>query len=396
MLTLDDPLDATPQLDALLSGVEAVVHVDPFRSSGASTHDFDWLDRCTRLTYNLLWASAQARVGRVVLLSTMDLFKALDSSLAVDEGWRPQPDTSAAQLGCHLSEFVAREFAEAGLLRVAVLRLGQSKRWPCSDELAAEAVVADLAAHDAVGQVHDRWPTELSRRGYSLHHIHDPNPAEGTDYSPPAPRIAPPTPPTEPQVLLLGGRGMLGPHVQSELEDEGYHLRVTDFVAERSDPDAEGSEPDWWGPGGKYDASTPLSPDLAEHDTRQDIESVEPFVEKVEPIEPTARKFVPQLVRDPNSVAGNAGLVGGPGEGDDDVEQRPLNDDGSFALSKTDVDVSDIVQVAAAAEGCSVVVNCAVLRDDREGAWRVNCEGTFNAIRTAVANGHERFINSKA
>ena len=121
MLTLDDPLDATPQLDALLSGVEAVVHVDPFRSSGASTHDFDWLDRCTRLTYNLLWASAQARVGRVVLLSTMDLFKALDSSLAVDEGWRPQPDTSAAQLGCHLSEFVAREFAEAGLLRVAVL-----------------------------------------------------------------------------------------------------------------------------------------------------------------------------------------------------------------------------------------------------------------------------------
>ena len=28
-----------------------------------------------------------------------DLFKALDSSLAVDEGWRPQPDTSAAQLG---------------------------------------------------------------------------------------------------------------------------------------------------------------------------------------------------------------------------------------------------------------------------------------------------------
>ena len=95
-------------------------------------------------------------------------------------------------------------------------------------------VVAALPAHDSPGQVHDRWPTELSRRGYSLHHIHDPNPEEGTDYSPPAPRTAPPTPPAEPQVLLLGGRGMLGPHVQSELEDEGYHLRVTDFVAERS------------------------------------------------------------------------------------------------------------------------------------------------------------------
>ena len=37
---------------------------------------------------------------------------------------------------------------------------------------------------------------------------------------------------------------------------------------------------------------------------------------------------------------------------------------------------------------------CAVVREHRELGFRVNTQGTFNAVRAAVANGHDRFVNS--
>jgi nucleoside-diphosphate-sugar epimerase len=38
-----------------------------------------------------------------------------------------------------------------------------------------------------------------------------------------------------------------------------------------------------------------------------------------------------------------------------------------------------------------VVVMCAVVREHREFAFRVNTQGTYNAIRAAVANGIRGF-----
>ena len=58
------------------------------------------------------------------------------------------------------------------------------------------------------------------------------------------------------------------------------------------------------------------------------------------------------------------------------------------------VDVSDLYQVRRAAEGCDVIVNCAVLRPHRQVAWDVNTMGTYNAMRVAVDMGHERLINT--
>ena len=58
------------------------------------------------------------------------------------------------------------------------------------------------------------------------------------------------------------------------------------------------------------------------------------------------------------------------------------------------VDVSDLDQVRRAAEGCDVIVNCAVLRPHRQVAWDVNTMGTYNAMRVAVDMGHERLINT--
>ncbi len=58
------------------------------------------------------------------------------------------------------------------------------------------------------------------------------------------------------------------------------------------------------------------------------------------------------------------------------------------------VDVGDIDQVRAAAQGTDVIINCSVLRPDRKLAFDVNTIGTYNAIRTAVDLGHTRFINT--
>ena len=58
------------------------------------------------------------------------------------------------------------------------------------------------------------------------------------------------------------------------------------------------------------------------------------------------------------------------------------------------VDVADLDQVMAAAEGVDVIVNLAVLRPDRKLAFDVNTLGTYNAVRAAVEHKTARFINT--
>ena len=58
------------------------------------------------------------------------------------------------------------------------------------------------------------------------------------------------------------------------------------------------------------------------------------------------------------------------------------------------VDVGEADEVERAASGSDVVVYCAVVREHRRLAFRVNTQGTYNAIRAAVAAGHDRFVNS--
>jgi nucleoside-diphosphate-sugar epimerase len=59
-----------------------------------------------------------------------------------------------------------------------------------------------------------------------------------------------------------------------------------------------------------------------------------------------------------------------------------------------DVDIGDNEAVQTAVAQSDVVVNCAVVRERRGLAFRVNVLGTYYAIRAAVAAGHRRFINT--
>ena len=58
------------------------------------------------------------------------------------------------------------------------------------------------------------------------------------------------------------------------------------------------------------------------------------------------------------------------------------------------MDVASEAEVSPAVSASGVVVFCAVVREHRELAFHVNVRGTFNAIRAAVAAGHDRFVNS--
>eukprot|EP01051_Picozoa_sp_SAG22_P007092 SAG22_NODE_487_length_9870_cov_13.118821_16_plen_205_part_00 len=63
-------------------------------------------------------------------------------------------------------------------------------------------------------------------------------------------------------------------------------------------------------------------------------------------------------------------------------------------VDTAEVDVSDRAAVERVVATSSVVVFCAVVREHRQLGFDVNTRGTLNAIRAAVANGHDRFINS--
>ncbi len=58
------------------------------------------------------------------------------------------------------------------------------------------------------------------------------------------------------------------------------------------------------------------------------------------------------------------------------------------------VDVANLDQVMAAAEGMDAIINLSVLRHDRQLAFDVNTRGCYNMMRAAVAHGIRRVINT--
>ena len=58
------------------------------------------------------------------------------------------------------------------------------------------------------------------------------------------------------------------------------------------------------------------------------------------------------------------------------------------------VDVSDLDQVVAAAEGMDAIINLSVLRTDRKLAFDVSARGCYNMMRAAVEHDIRRVINT--
>ena len=58
------------------------------------------------------------------------------------------------------------------------------------------------------------------------------------------------------------------------------------------------------------------------------------------------------------------------------------------------VDVSSLDEVMRAAEGMDAIINCSVLRHDRQLAFDVSTRGCYNAMQAAVEHGIRRVINT--
>src|SRR5690606_17259527 len=58
------------------------------------------------------------------------------------------------------------------------------------------------------------------------------------------------------------------------------------------------------------------------------------------------------------------------------------------------VDVADLAQVVAAAEGMDAIINCTVVRHDPVQAFRVNVLGAYHVMQAAVTHGIRRVVHT--
>ncbi len=131
--------------DRLVEGIDAIVHIGYGGHFAAAS---DLLDLHTRCTYNLLTAARGAGVARLINLSTLRLLADYPPHLAVTENWRPTPDVEPLILAAHLCEYVCREFAREGGIKIANLRLGFPLIKGGTEAAAASGESAALAEDD--------------------------------------------------------------------------------------------------------------------------------------------------------------------------------------------------------------------------------------------------------
>ena len=157
-------LGHTKATDALVQGMKAVVHIPG--PPGAAADAAEWIDACTRCTYNLLTAAAAAGVEHCVYLSTLDLFAPYDEDLRVTPEWRPRPTTAPEVMAPGLGEFVAREFAQTKQIALTVMRLGHLVEGEAGEDPDPMAVTPAEAGAAVASAVESGRPA-----GYRVLHV---------------------------------------------------------------------------------------------------------------------------------------------------------------------------------------------------------------------------------
>jgi len=118
-------LDCDEATDAVVRGMDAVIHVaEPLPKA----NEAERIDYRTRCTYNLLQAAVREGARQIVYLSSVAMMTTYDDGFEVDEDWRPFPTAESGALSHFLGEVTCREFAREGKLDVVVLRLGNVVR----------------------------------------------------------------------------------------------------------------------------------------------------------------------------------------------------------------------------------------------------------------------------
>ncbi len=321
---------------------QVVILSPPFIAPDAQEGDI--LDAATRGTYNLL---TQSSAARVILLTSLQIFERYPSDYSVAEQWAPLPTTEAADLAPYLAELVAREIARVRPIKAIALRLGQ-----LVDDSDAKQSPADprwLHVEDAVRAVECALkfepPADGPQTGWWVFHIPGAGPntrfplaqagSPEFDYVPRRDMTSGSEPPSPPPPISAPER----------LNDEaGYSPgRVVIF-----------------GAGGPIAAVTTEA--LAgDHSLRlADMRPLADIVAENQPQMPGAP--LPRLLEPPHETE--------------------------------IVDVTDPDQVFLSARGMDAIINCAVVRDDPAGAFRVNVVGVYNMLRAALKRNIRRLVHT--
>ena len=136
-------------MDSALAGVDAIVHTAAFDPETEDEQAL--LDEAARGVYMALTAAVEAGVGRMVLISRLDLVRDYPEEYVVNTQWNALPRAEAASLAPLMAEMVGREIARIGKIEVCCLRLGEiGTETTIDDALAAvrEALVEERSGHN--------------------------------------------------------------------------------------------------------------------------------------------------------------------------------------------------------------------------------------------------------
>ncbi len=138
-----------------LVGVEAVVYTAAFDPN--TENEQVLLDEAGRGAYVLMTAAVAAGVGRVVLVSRLDLMRDYPEEYVVNAQWNALPRAEAGSLAPMMAEMVGREIARMGKLEVRCLRFG--------------AIGAETTTDDALIAVREALIAEPNGHNWSLAHV---------------------------------------------------------------------------------------------------------------------------------------------------------------------------------------------------------------------------------
>ncbi len=331
-------------VENLLADVETVIHLVPISPPPADA--VQAIDEAVRSTYHIANAAKAAGVRKIVLGSTLDLFERCPDTWRVDEGWRPRPTPTPADLRAWLAECTARELARETSVPTVCLRFGQI----VDEDEAAQADYNPRWLHlgDATQAV--TRSLAFGGTGWSVFHIT----AAGAN--------------SKLRVSHLA-RNILGYQPQHDFGNRRQMSAVQptpllDWRSVFASPEPIPTRPIQrvvvFGAGGPVAAAT--AGELASAYTLHltDIQPLEAIIARNEP--QSAGAPLPQLLDAPHTRAV--------------------------------VDVGDAAQVLAACADADAILNCSVVRRDPIEAFRVNMLGAYNIMRAAVAHNIRRIVHT--
>lgn len=322
-------------VDSTLQGIDAVIHLAPLTEHNPNV--LERLDQAARGTHQLAAGCARHGVARLILASSLALFRPHDAAqFRVNEAWRPQPTTDPDQLAVWMAEVSARETTRSTGQTTLCLRFGELVDHTAI-AAAAQPNPAWLHVADAVRAV--QRALEVDVKGWHLVHISAgpdalvvPGRARGEPFNFTAQETLPRgsldiTPRTFDQItphgrkfkniVVLGAGGPLGTAITEELSRD-YTLRLCDL----------------------------------------------------KPVEELLLTLKPQ----------------GPG--------APLPTPPSAPHEWRAVDVRDPQQVLDACAGMDAIINVTVIRHDVPGCFHVNMNGAYNVMQAALTHGLNRVVHT--